>query len=277
MIVVFCEWGGQLLLGKAREIADELGERVVAFCSTVDSALPQKLIYLGADEVVVCPVTSVGDWVSVIVKHLGKLRGLKMIIFPSGLLPNALMGTIFGSMKEGTGPFMEDAEVLTSNGAAKKLQNLVMLHKQFSLEKIALISLKKTSVVEPFEDTSRSGKIRNLESGDFDKSELVLPSEFQPSSDKLVILVGRGVDDTTLHLVNRISDKYDGAMEALSGKIEVVYGPCVAIEVASKLRDLPDFKGEVISISSKRLPINSVAELSAITPDVNTVLESLIT
>lgn len=276
MIIVFCDWGGQILLGKAREIADETGDRVVGICSATDSALPQKLIYLGADEVVVCPVTAIGDWVSIIVKPLGTERGLKMIIFPSGELPNALMGMLYGSMKERVGPFMEDAETLTSNNVAKKLEDSIAIHKQFSSEKIALVSLKKTSAVEPFEDTSRFGKIRNFDASLFGISETSLASEIQSSSSHLVVLVGKSADDATLRFANRVSEKYGGSVKVLSGKIEVVYGPCVAVEVTSKLRDLPDFKGEVISISSRRLPINSIAELSAVTPDVNKVLEALV-
>ena len=271
--MVFCEWGGQFLLGKAREIADEVGDRVVAVCSAKDSALPQKLIYLGADEVVVCTVTSSSDWVSTLAKFLGSERGVKLMIFPSAQIPNALMGMLYGSMKEEIGPFMDDAEVLSSGDVAKKFENSVMIRKQFSSEKIALVSLKKNSVAEPFEDSSRFGKTQNFDSATSGKS--LLPSEIRSSSGRLVILVGKGTNETISRLAERASEKFSGEVKSLSGKIEIVYGPCIAVEVASKLRELPEFRGEVISISSKRLPINSVAELSVVTPDVNGLLESL--
>lgn len=61
-IAVFSELGGEGLLGKARELADETGDKVLALCSTRDSDQQQRLIHLGADEVVVCPVSSLGHW-----------------------------------------------------------------------------------------------------------------------------------------------------------------------------------------------------------------------
>ena len=65
MIIVFCELGGEGLLGKAREIADSAGSKVLALISE-ESVDPQRLIHLGADEVLKSSVNEMSDWIEII-------------------------------------------------------------------------------------------------------------------------------------------------------------------------------------------------------------------
>ena len=272
MIAVFCGLGGHALLGKAREIADETGERVAAFAS-IGSENTQKLIYLGADEVLVSPVTSMGEWVPTISKYISSEASLKVVIFPSGIFSNALMGMIYATIPEKISVYLEDVTDFSTDGATKKFYNSLEIVKGLSSERTALISVDKTSVSEPFEDTARFGKTKTL--------DVVLKGSPLPSSDvmsqseTLVVLLGSEVSESTARLANRVAEKYRGVFRVMSGKVQIVYGPCLAVEVQTKLRDLPEFRGELISISRKKLPIDSISELAAITPDLDRLLQSL--
>ena len=273
-IAVFCELGGQSLLGKARELADETGDRVSALCSLKDSDQQKKLIYLGADEVVVCPVVQWSDWVPVILQYVVTQEGVRMLLFLSSPSTNLLMGAIYGSMVSRISPFVESADLITSDGAGRKLEGSVVVQKGFLPEKTALLSLQKTAVAETFEDASRFGKIRNFEGASGGNSP-VLSSEIRSKSNQLTVLLGGGTSPRTSQLASRLAEEYGGVVRPLSGKVEIIYGPCVAIEVTSKLRELPEFKGELLSISSRRIPINAVAELSVINSEMDRVLEIL--
>jgi len=47
------------------------------------------------------------------------------------------------------------------------------------------------------------------------------------------------------------------------------------VEISAGSRELPEFKGELISVAEKNLPIGSIAEVSVITPELDSVLEGL--
>ncbi len=273
---MFSELGGDGLLGKARELADETGDRVLALTSAKESEKQQKLIHLGADEVLVCPVKDLGDWVPIISKYATSDDGLKTVIFPSGNSSNSLMGMIYGVISERISPYFEDVQSLSGNEVAKNFEGSLVIQKQLSSEKIALISLDRPSFAEPFEDAMRFGKIKNLPEGFIPNNSSVSSfPEILSNSKRLVVLLGQGLDSTAV-LANQLAEKYRGIAKVLSGKIEIIYGACVAIEVPSKLRELPEFRGELISISSKRLPINDIAELSVVTSEVDRLLENLV-
>ncbi len=133
MIVVFCDFGGHILLGKAREIADETGERVAALTSSGDSENTQKLIYLGADEVLVSPAAVLGDWIPTISKYISSEPNVKVVIFPSGIISNALMGMVYGTIPENITTYLEDVIALSSDGAAKKFDNTILDPKRIFL------------------------------------------------------------------------------------------------------------------------------------------------
>jgi len=104
----------------------------------------------------------------------------------------------------------------------------------------------------------------------------MLSSTFtQDSSGRLTVLVGRGTDEKTTILAKHLADKYHGEMKIQSGKVEIIYGPCIAVEVSTRLRDLPEFKGELISVAARKVPIGSIAEVDVVTPELDSVIEGL--
>lgn len=277
MIAVFCDLGGYNILGKAREIADESGDRVIALGSSDDPEFQQKLIYLGADEVVQCQADGFDKWAPIISEFIRSHPDLHMVIFPSSISSNVMMGVIYWEMSERISTILEDADSISSSEIARKLDSSVISVKWLSNEKTTLVSLKRSSISEPFEDSSRFGKIRKFDAdpGVKNKAVPLLPQEINSPSERLVILVSKGIDPSVSSLANRLAEKYGGVLKEQSGRVEVIYGPCIAIEVSSKIRELPDFRGDLISISSKKMPVNSIAKISAITSDLGRVVEIL--
>jgi hypothetical protein len=274
MIGVFCEEGGHLLLGKAREIADDLGDRVLAFATDGDSESLQKLIYLGADEVLSVSLTRSIQWAPVISHYLSTERSVRMMIFPSNPNSNALMGLICGSIPDKVSFVLDDAVSLTVEVATKRFESNLLIEKRIASEKTALVSLQNASVAIPFEDSSRFGKIKTLEVPN-DQGDTLFPLNGESNSRKLVVLLGKGTSDKTAQLATRVASKYGGDVKTISGKIDIIYGPCLAVEVTSKVKDLPEFKSDLIAISSGKFPINSIAEVSAISEDLDGILENL--
>jgi hypothetical protein len=274
-IAVICNWSGHLLLGKAREIADEVGERVVAISSSNDEESNQKLIYLGADEVLVCNAKNLTDWVSVVSRYVASESKVKMVLFPSDLESSIVMGAVYGTLQQRISPYLEGAHVLSGDTVSKKLDSSSVIDFQISPEKIALISLERSSVTEPFEDSSRFGKIRNYEVGEVSDFVRIFPEMIHSPSMKLVVLTGKDLGGSSFELAKGVAGRFGGEAKPLSGKLQVVYGPCLAIEVTSRLRDLPEFKGELLSISSREVPLSSLAKLFAVSPEIDRVLQKL--
>jgi hypothetical protein len=275
MIVVYCDNRGYVLLGKAREIADETGDRVCAITDEQAARSSDELIALGADEVVNFRLSK-GGWVAAISSFVTKEPGIRMILFPSGEKSSCIMGAVYAMISEKVSGLFVDADSLSGGEAAKKLEGFALIQRvQPKADgKVSLISIKLSAVPEPFEDISRYGKTRIFE-GQSEENVPTIALESRSSALTPIVLVGREVSEQTAKLASVIAEKYHGTKEVVSGRIEVVYGPCIAIEVSSKLRELPMFKGELISISSKRFPINSVSELSVITPEPEKILEKL--
>jgi len=275
MITVFCDLGGHVLLGKAREIADEIGDRVSALTSSEDPDQNQKLVYLGADEVLVSSITELGDWVPTISMYITSESSLRAIIFPSESRSNTLMGMIYATIPDKISAYLEEVTALSGDEVGKKFDSSVMIQKRFSSEKTALVSLDKTSISEPFEDTSRFGKIKSLEAvHDGNRYELSF-SGLKSPSETLVVLIASGLSESKMQLADRLAEKYKGVVRIMSGIVQTIYGPCVTIDVRSKLRELPEFKKELISISSRKLPVDSISELYAVSPDVDQILKTM--
>ena len=113
MIVVFCELGGSRLLGKAREIADTTGDKLVALTSEKSEERQQKLIHLGADEVIGCAIDNLSDWIPVISGILESVSDVKMIVFPSNSTANILMGLLYSGSKRRFSPFWMEPKLST--------------------------------------------------------------------------------------------------------------------------------------------------------------------
>jgi electron transfer flavoprotein alpha subunit len=274
MIVVFCELGGSRLLGKAREIADATGDKLVALSFERSEEIQQNLIHLGADEVISFAAENVGDWVPVISEIVRSESNVKMVVFPSNLSANILMGLVYSNVKPEISSFLDGAQALDADSTSKRFEDsMLVLQRRLSSDKTALVSLEPTSFAEPFMDTSRYGKIKAVEKINPERA-ISLPVTTDSSS-KLTVLAGRGIGEKTVVLAKLLAEKYHGEMKIISGKVEVIYGPCIAVEISAGSRELPEFKGELISVAEKNPPIGSIAEVSVVTPELDSVLEGL--
>jgi hypothetical protein len=276
MIIVFAELGGRKLLGKARELADASGDRVLALARQDNERDPQSLVHLGADEVLTCKVgeTSGMAWMSIFLE-LMKKETVRLVMLPSDLLCNEVLGGLSYALGQ-KGTVMDDVELLEATSASKSFKDLsVALRRVIPESKVALFSVKLSSVPEPFEDSSRYGKISSMELHSQVGGLSELDTEDLQSSDVLSILLGS--DDPKLNeLANRLGEKWDAPVRQMSGKIEVVYGPCLAVEVKSRLNDLPEFKGSLFAINSTKAPITSIADAASVTSEIEKVLELML-
>ena len=278
MIVVFCEFGGKILLSKAREIADSSGDRVWAVVAK-GSNDPQELIYLGADQVSVCNVNGLNDWIGIIADFVIE-NDPKCVIFPSDILSNMIMGAVYSSARDHISSYLDEANLLDETKTGKSLEALrVSLQKKSNSEKCRLVSLRLSSLPQPFEDSTRYGRINSLEL----KPYPFTPEIFSPqsshglsSSSELTVLIGAKHSDKTIELCNKLAQKFHGKAKRISGSTEIVYGPCVAVEVDKKLGDLPVFNGEIIAIGTRKYPINHVADVEVVTHDLSEILEGLL-
>jgi hypothetical protein len=275
MIVVFCDLGGSKLLGKARELADTTGQKVAVLCSERSEEKKQNLIYLGADEVISCTIEKLSDWIPIITEIVESESNVEVVFFPSNSSANILMGLLHSNIKAKISFFLDGAVAVDADIVSKQFENSsVVLQRRFIADKTALVSLKLTSFAEPFAESSRYGKIRSVRRINSGLSTISLPAT-PNSSNKLTVLVGRGTSEKTAATAKRLAEKYHGEMRMNSGKVEVIYGPCIAVDLSTKLRELPEFKGELISIAEKNLPIGSIAEVAVVTPELDSVLEGL--
>ncbi|MGI0091925.1 MAG: hypothetical protein ACREBS_09465, partial [Nitrososphaerales archaeon] len=237
MIVVFCGLGGENLLGRAREIADTLGERVIAMVASEDKVDAQRLIYLGADEVLECEIDKPTNWIDAISNIIQTENQLKSIIFPSNILSNTIMGAVYSRKRERVSVYLDDVDLLVGGTTASKSFGIngFSLQASSKASKVCLFSAKISSVLQPLEDSSRYGKKRSLESKKLEKkasSPILLDVLEEPlnSSGELTVLVGSRSGDRINELARKLSQKYRAKLRKYSGATEVVYGPCIAIE-----------------------------------------------
>ena len=277
MIIVFAELGGEKLLGKARELGDSSALRVVAVCSAA-SKKSKKLISLGADEVVTHTASTVGEWAEVFSSMLRGDSKIKYILFSSNLIANMILGSVYAKSKERIGSFLDGA-VLGENGASKDFFGSVLEAKS-STDKASIFSVQTGSVSEAFEDTSRYGKTVESAVSLVAAKNLKTPKlsdysaqDYLDSSSSITLLVGTGLSSSSA--LGELAPKLQARVIKLSGAVEVIYGPCLAIEVSSAQRELPDFRGDVVSLNSKEAPISSVVNLSVVTLDVEKVISEL--
>lgn len=286
MIVVLADLGGERLLGKAREIADARGYRVLAICS--DESNAERSIALGADEVEVYPVSTLEDWIEVISETVKAEQRIKILLLPSTIAGDVILGAVYARNPEMFGLVMDNVESLSDVEAVKSLPSASsILESKLSEDKISLLSLKLASVPEPFLDSRRFGKTKirpKKEKISSEKSERGLGlktssgPEYLYSSTELSILVGRNIAraDNYFTLVSRLADKFDAKIIAEDRSPPVIYGPCVALEVSSPLRELPRFYGDLISVNSITAPISKISNLAVIERDPAALVEQLL-
>ena len=277
MIGVFCEFGGWVLLGKARELADLSGEKVIAVAS--ESRDSQKLISLGADEVLATKAEALSEWVTALSGFAKENSGsLKVLILPAGLEGDIVAGWLFASSPNSFSSFLDRARSIDGSSAAKPLGKSGFAV-QISTERsgrAALISMDTRGVPPPFEDSTRYGRVREMSLGVSSEKETLRVMGAKPSQfGSLSVIVGASAGEKLKQLARRVAEKYNGVYKDYSGRIEVVYGPCIAVQIEARLRDLPEFQGDLFSLSDRLLPISSIASASVVTEDLEKVLEAL--
>ena len=275
MILVFCVFGGQKLLGKARELADVSGSRVIALVRR-DEPNTQSLISLGADEVLTSSADGISEWVEVIADLVNKSSGLQRVMFPSNRLCDAIMGGVYFECKEKIGAYLDGADRVEES-ASRSFLEFGIRASTTTDGRISLVSIRLASLPVPFEDGSRFGKVTPIPDRPEVRNDFRLSSigDCRGVSSILTILLGR----TALTLqekCEKLGQKYMASVKVLSGRTQVVYGPCLAIEVEAKLGDLPAFKGPLISVNSERAPISAISDLAGVTDEIDAVLAKLL-
>jgi hypothetical protein len=278
-VFVFADFGGKTLFGKGRELADSWGDKLKAITYKDSSDDTNQLISLGADEVLTCEFNTLDEWATMISEQVHLDSNSKIVLFPSDTFSNALMGMI-RAQSETFAPFEDHAEMLDGETAGKKIGITgLLLRKKLVPGKVMLCSLRSQFFSPPYEDPSRTGKTRSIRSKNFKEdskfssyNETIIPQ----ASDLLTVLVGPKTTDETKRIAEKLAEKYGGLCKKYSSQIEIIYGPCVAIEVDAKLRDLPEFQGELISISHSALPISSISDSSVFTREIDSALQNLL-
>lgn len=292
MIVVFAEFGGERLLGKARDLADSLGLRVLAVYSGEkenEGDFSQRLIYLGADEVNKYKGgKTVFDWANILSSLLKEKSQVSIMFGISGCLTDAIFGHAYALAKEKIGSFATGIDSISENGGTKYLRtwNASLQFRPAADGKVSVFSFKSSAVPEPFEDSSRYGKSNEIEMKPAENQK-TSPStvelekrEFLDSSAQLTILLSKSLlqDEGQNKAVQNLAAKYKANIVNYSSQIQEVYGPCLALCIESKHeRELPKFHGELVSINklADRAAISNVADLRVFTSDIGKVLQEL--
>jgi hypothetical protein len=274
MIVVFCEFGGEGLLGKAREIADSVGDRVLALVG--ESSDPNRAVYLGADEVFKVDVETPGEWIGVISELFESEKRIRFLIFPSNIVSNVIAGAVYFREMKRVGVFIDDCDYADEANASKAFDaNGLAIQKGLVEDKTNILSLKARSFARPFEDTSRYGKVRDYKRKDGAPLAFLMeqvPKEPLSSSDELTFIAG---NNRVVESVRKLAQKFHARLLQYSGAIEVVDGPCVAFEITEKLRHLPEFRQELISLNAETSPINAISDTAVVSVDLQQILEEL--
>lgn len=247
---------------------------------------PRELISLGADEVISFNAKTVNEWSRVLAYLLRNEKETKFAFLPSNPPGNAILGSTYALASERIGSVADGVERLNEQGASKILHpSRIDIQIAVAIDKVSLWSIELNSVPEPVADPSRSGKKRSLELPK-DSQSVVSPSiegsgELRDFSSTLTLLIGRKyfehLDTAKRKKLEDLEKKYSAKLLAMSGNVQVVYGPCLAIEVDSQERELPEFQSDLLSLnSSKESQVSRVAKLSAVTQDLEKVIDELL-
>jgi hypothetical protein len=290
LLVVFAEFGGERLLGKARELADSLGLRVLAICSseTGTDEFCNKVIALGADEVTKYRNPStIFEWSEALSALLKSQKQIRFLLANSGVFSDTILGRVYEFAKDRIGSFATGIDSLSENEATKNLRSWggSIGFRVAEDGRANVFSFKSISVPEPFQDTSRYGKISEFEfkSSLTKKNSPAVASlgkeQYSDASSFLTLLLGRDLakNETEVKAVQNVASKYKASFIIQSSKIEEIYGPCLAIEVQGwQQRELPRFHEELIAISSNSdLAITRVADTSVTNDNVVDILKEL--
>ncbi len=287
---MLAEFGGERVTGKARELADLLGYRVLVICSSESNQdFPERLIALGADEVIrLDGAKSVAEWSEALALLLKERVEIKYLLATSGIVADAILGAVYAISNDKISCFATGIDSLNEMESVKNFRSLgISLHFKMGT-KANVFSLKATSIPIPFEDTSRYGKISNLKpkllaepQGRVSPTTSGLSREqYLDTSQILTVLAGKelAADELEFKEARRIASKYQGKFVEQQSHVEEIFGPCLALRVSAwREKDLPSFHGELIAlISSDDQVICKMADSAGIiTKDFPKVLSKL--
>jgi hypothetical protein len=283
MIIVFCELEGHRLLGKARELADAAGHKVIGTCSNTNGNLASRLVAMGADEVVTTDADDTREWSAFFADLISKsyVGQSGFLLLPS----NIFSDLVIGEMSRNNSPNFdtgEEVDEIVEGGWTKNFGELEYTVGRDQIRRdLCVLSLKVDALSEPFEDPSRYGRATNLKI-EFHSNDQSFPklSEFEKNArEALTILVEKGCLESKAFskLLEALRIKYSARILEQSGRVEIIYGPCLAIEVASRMFDLPEFRGELIALnSSESHAIQRIASTKIVTSDVWATIKHLV-
>lgn len=285
IIAVLADLGGERLLGKAREIADSLGYRVLALRQNSRKADANRLIALGADEVETYQVNSASGWVTSITELAKRRSDLRIILLPSHIVGNYIAGGLSVSLSNSVGKMLDRVDAMTELVASKSIPSCpATLTADLIDGKISIFSMILETLPEPFEDSSRHGKISSFDfSSPANRPNLLLRefgAKFLESSSKLTMLLGRATANSSLDrgLLTQLASQYNAeVLEEQSAGGRTIYGTCIAIQVDAHTNELPEFQGELISLNSDRnARIIQISDYFVVSKDLNQVVKGLI-
>ena len=263
------------MLGKAREVADSLGDRVTALVGS-DSTDPQQLIHLGADEVLKALVETPGDWIPIISDLIETEKRLRALIFPSNIISNVISGAIYYREMRNVGGFLDEADFVDGTNVSKGFDtNSQAFQKALAEDKVNILSINILAAAPPFEDTARYGKVKEYHRRDNAAVNFLMegaPEEPVNSCQELTVVAG---DESILEATRKLAERFHSRLMKYSGLIEVIYGPCIAVEVSGKLRLLPEFGGDLISLNSRVSPINAISDVVVVNSELNDILDNI--
>ncbi len=216
-------------------------------------------------------------------------------MFPSSLIGNFILGAVYASTPSKIGSVMDRADYVGESTAGKTIPSCGADVDSLPAErKVCLWSVKLSSIVEPFQDSMRKGKIVRVSSPLPGKVQRGAAKQWRlkenwrtsrESASQLVILLGSEEHPTldqkerlNPKLINDLATKLDALiLQEADSAGRVIYGPCLAIGVASQIRGLPYFQGDLISVCSDRsAPIVKISDLAIISSEINRLLETLL-
>lgn len=284
MILVFTEFNGERVLGKARELAEALGRKVVAI-SAGDHDSAQKLVHLGADEVLLhSNPESVFDWTEILSSFLNE-KTPSFLLGGSGILTDSIFGRVYAISKAKVGAFATGMDTMNETLATKIMRswNSTLAFSVESLNgKSNIFSLKVASIPEPFEDTSRYGKISErsfTRTNESDSPKFTVKNDDVDESGVLSLMLGKELAQEpkgeARRAIELLVKKYNAKL--VEEEWSEIYGNCVAFGVeTTNQKEFPEFHGELIAlVRSDLAAITRVASTTYLTNEISAVIESI--
>ena len=234
---------------------------------------PQRLIQLGADEVIRADVGTPSDWISIISDLIETEKRVRLLIFPSNIISNVISGAVYYREMKHVGAFLDQTDFVEGTICSKRFDaNSLVIQKGFAEEKVNILTINTLTAAAPFEDTSRFGKTREYQRRNGATINFLMervPQDPVNSSQEKTVIAG---EDSVYKSTRKLAEKFHSRFLKYSGSIEVVYGPCIAVEVYGKLRLLPEFKGDLISLNRKATPINAISDVEVVNSELDDIL-----